>query len=723
VSGEITHGCGPSCHADLRFVCGATRAHRRSAAGIPDGFPRRPDGAVARLGTLRFKHLPGVVTKGVFSPDGKLIASATDDGQHVRLMDSATGKGLPDPWNSKSGFHINAYAFSPDGSILAIAGNERSKVKGKRDKTITLWDIASNKLLRTIQYQHQDFESALGFAEGGKTLFSQTQSSGVVREWDTTTGNEVRAWTPIDDKERPAAATSTEFTATFSPNAKYLAVYVWRGGEGLVLPEGEAVVVDLAGRAEPWRVKRAKHDGTIRFAFSADAKRVAILLGKDKVELRDTATGKLVGTPTLETKVHENLNWTRGIALSPDGSTLAISDDGHVLLWSPNEPNKFRTIKGRLAQSQVDPTQCLAFSPDGKTLLVGIGSDLQLHDVATLKEVVPSDGHRGWVDHVAFSADGTRLLTGSARLPLLGIMGGDPDFFVDKIATHAAEVATWDTAKWKQLRLTSSQLLPWPNIGVASPQHNVFVGLNGEDRFNVYDSMTGKRLCRLSVPAKQALDARGFFSPNGDFYVLTGKDGKGQTIEQLFAVPSGKLLCELPPLELDQYGPLRPLAFSSDGRLVANFGRDDGVTRVFETATGKLCHSLGTALELMHRPVPANLVFSWDSKLLACWSRTDSAIRIWDMAAGRVRMELPIKEGDFYRGVYFAWSPDGRMLAVGERDKIRLWELATLQIRREFAGHEGEIRALAFSPDGRLLASGSADTTVLIWDVWGKSSK
>ena len=55
-----------------------------------------------------------------------------------------------------------------------------------------------------------------------------------------------------------------------------------------------------------------------------------------------------------------------------------------------------------------------------------------------------------------------------------------------------------------------------------------------------------------------------------------------------------------------------------------------------------------------------------------------------------------------------------RMLAVGGlEDSIRLWEVVSGQVRREFRGHRAKVSCLAFSGDGRLLASGSNDTTLL----------
>ena len=68
-----------------------------------------------------------------------------------------------------------------------------------------------------------------------------------------------------------------------------------------------------------------------------------------------------------------------------------------------------------------------------------------------------------------------------------------------------------------------------------------------------------------------------------------------------------------------------------------------------------------------------------------------------------------------------AFSPDGKLFArCGgyEDNAVYVWRTASGQKVKRFAGHEQEVRCLAFSRDGRMIASGSRDT-ILVWEVLG----
>src|SRR5262249_42086652 len=100
----------------------------------------------------------------------------------------------------------------------------------------------------------------------------------------------------------------------------------------------------------------------------------------------------------------------RSVAYSPDGTRIATAShsDPTVKVWDAQTGQELFTIKGS--------AYCVVFSPDGKRLAGASGprtGELKVWDAQTGQELLSFKGHE-WVNDLAFSPDGKRLISGSS---------------------------------------------------------------------------------------------------------------------------------------------------------------------------------------------------------------------------------------------------------------------------------------------------------------------
>ena len=138
-----------------------------------------------------------------FSPDGKTLASGSDDGA-VRLWDVASHRQIGAPLTGHTDA-VSSVAFSPDGKTLA---------SGSGDDSVRLWDVASHRQIGSPLTGHTDAVDSVAFSPDGKTLASGSDDDSV-RLWDVASHRQIGS--PL------TGHTDAVDSVAFSPDGKTLA--------------------------------------------------------------------------------------------------------------------------------------------------------------------------------------------------------------------------------------------------------------------------------------------------------------------------------------------------------------------------------------------------------------------------------------------------------------------------------------------------------------------
>jgi RNA polymerase sigma factor (sigma-70 family) len=370
-----------------------------------------PPGAIARLGTLRFRLDCDRVDGLDFTADGKTLATAEMYCGALHLWDVATGEPKPQPEGHSTHWPGTA-AFSPDGQRVATPGS--------LDGTLRIWEAGTGRLLTHVRRSPRSVLGC-GFSADGQTLFSCWDDKLIVS--DSATGREVHAWKP-NDPDKPTE--DRQAIGMYLSEDRRKLIAFGRIPDPRAKPDCWLIGWDTATRKQLFR-RWLPHGDSFWIAVSADAGLLASQtslrdtrekgpLGEGPMRLDDLTTGeRLMTFPTFTGQ-------TWPLVFSNDGRLLiSTTGVGTTSGWSQTlRLWEVLTASEVLALPTLDANTKAAFSPDGRLLAAPTPKgDILVWDLARGKALQHFKGHNSQVTSLAFSPDGRRLVSGLSDSTLL----------------------------------------------------------------------------------------------------------------------------------------------------------------------------------------------------------------------------------------------------------------------------------------------------------------
>ncbi|KAF4510681.1 hypothetical protein G6O67_002556 [Ophiocordyceps sinensis] len=529
----------------------------------------------------------------VFSPDGKLLASA--DGRVIRVWDTETGAAVQtftcgatslaftsdgqllslenrvcasvQIWDLATGKSKSCWerddivlpVMSPDGRLLADRGGT------PEHNTVGLWDIKTRAVVKTL-VGHSSRIDRLDFSPDSKRVVSTSHKDGTTRLWDAVTGATLQT-------------VNTGYTEALgvSRNGLLMAWVYW---------DDAIKVWDTATTTGPRRLLHGQQGGGGSgpcLAMSPNGKLLAVTLHQDNlrtIRVLDAAIG------TVQQTLKGHLTMIDSLAFSPDGKLVASgSADGIVRLWN--------AVRSRVQETPGDDSSStrifhMALSPDGRTvaldreantmrILTAAATTIELWDMSKGVLLQTLEGHSKTIQAVVFPPETGRLLSTSEDATRL-----------------------WDLTTGTYLETLDPNLI---NAAAFSPDGKLVALASYDNSIGLWDAAATTILRVLN--GHSTLSGTLEFSPNSQLLASAPSRESGGTIK-LWDPAMGTALQALK----GHSKLIHHMVFSPDSKTLAS-ASEDRTVRLWDTATG-------AALRVLQHSKPVQAVaFSPDGTLIA----------------------------------------------------------------------------------------------------------
>jgi WD40 repeat protein/tetratricopeptide (TPR) repeat protein/predicted Ser/Thr protein kinase len=559
---------------------------------------------VATGQTLATLHHHGDVVQAWFSPDpeGRWVLTASRDGT-ARVWQARTGRAVTLPL--RHGAPLRCAYFNHDATLVVTAGN---------DQRARIFSVKEDGPAGEPVSHERNINWAV-FSPDGKWLATASEDHSA-RIWDVATRQPI---TP------PLVHDAAVTQVAFSPDSKVLAscgndqmARLWRVGPDIPL--------------EQRRIAALRHEDPVKWAsFSPDSQRVLTVSEDRTAKIWSVADGRLDAPPL----VHGS-DVRRYAAFTPDGCwVLTASDDNTGRVWDAHtgKPATTTLTHNGLVHATVG-------SPNGHTVLtVSDDRSVRLWDLASgtlLRSKTASHAVAPRAPTNLTSPNGKHELEVKDREVRVVTLAGEP---VSAIMSHdeKVELATFSPdGKWIVTATSEGTVRVWD---AASGRPRPAPGGNGQ--------VTMRLASVVNAVA---------FTPDNRRLATASNDNTAQ----IFDLATGELLIQ--PMRHE--GSVNDVTFSPDSVRLATAG-NDRTARVWDTV-------VGTALTppLEHPHAVLGVRFSPDGHSLITTTSVGRQ-RTWDLPTDERPIGELVELSRLLAGSYIARS--GAYMPVALEGQLALW--------------------------------------------------